>query len=378
MQPIDADSKPDPNMPGREAMFDFCRRRMPKMLPYLRLIYSRPELVRLAKTEGPLRFPDGTGASDDDDEPDCPFEEPDHSDPALVKFCSGSPQGKCLSTTVCVGAYHEVMHIVQKKHTTARLIGIADDMFIGAPLPDLYDVYTTKTQVQFDQLGLYEQVSKAALISPEGDLASAPAAIPGSPLSDVGVLHSFKAVGTEFGEPEACRAAISKRLTKRLAPLDVVDQIRDCESVSSTTQLRYNLLRRSAAPATGYVAKVTMPSVSRSPLQAADDRLRASWETLVQAECTPDEWRQQAWEQARRPGSFAGFDIRSGVNELDAAYSSAVLSCWAALQRHHPPPRKHLLHLPRRSPVCERSECVLRASAHHASQRSDHPRRLRP
>ena len=79
-----------------------------------------------------------------------------------------------------------------------------------------------------------------------------------------------------------------------------------------------------------------MPSVSRSPLQAADDRLRASWETLVQAECTPDEWRQQAWEQARRPGAFAGFDIRSGVTELDAAYSSAVLACWAALQRHHP------------------------------------------
>eukprot|EP00964_Phaeocystis_antarctica_P032179 scaffold18229_cov66-Phaeocystis_antarctica.AAC.3 len=124
-----------------------------------------------------------------------------------------------------------------------------------------------------------------------------------------------------------CKAAISKRLTKRLAPLDVVDKIRDSEGVSGTAQLRYNLLRQSAAPATGYVAKVIMPSISRAPLQAADDRLCASWEILVEAECTPDEWRQQAWEQARRPGAFAGFDIRSGVVELDAAYSSAVLAC---------------------------------------------------
>ena len=63
-----------------------------------------------------------------------------------------------------------------------------------------------------------------------------------------------------------------------------------------------------------------MPSISRSPLQAADHRLRVSWETLVEAECTPDEWRQQAWEQANP----AFFEIRSRVVELDSAYSSAV------------------------------------------------------
>eukprot|EP00964_Phaeocystis_antarctica_P011872 scaffold6554_cov65-Phaeocystis_antarctica.AAC.2 len=54
-------------------------------------------------------------------------------------------------------------------------------MFIGAPLPDLYDAYATKVKVQFERL-----VSKAALISPEGDLSAAPAAIPGSPHSEVG------------------------------------------------------------------------------------------------------------------------------------------------------------------------------------------------
>ena len=337
-QPYNAHGQPAPDEPGREAMFDFARRRMPAMIPCLRLVYGRPELVRLVKAEGPLRFPDGTGAEecDIDDEPLNRLSEPDRCDPSLVKFGSGSPQGKCLSTAVCVGAYHECMHDVQKKHPSARLIAIADDMFIGDALPDLYDAYATKVKVQFERLGLHEQVSKAALISPKGDLSGAPAAIPGSPHSEVGVLKSFKAVGTEFGEPEACKAAISKRLTKRLAPLDVVDQIRDSEGVSGTTQLRYNLLRRSAAPATGYIAKVTMPSISRAPLQAADDRLRASWETLVEAECTPDEWRQQAWEQARRPGAFAGFDIRSGIVELDAAYGGAVLACWPALKRHHP------------------------------------------
>ena len=81
-------------------MVDFARRRMPAML-CLPLVHGR-----LVETEGPLCFPDGTGAEeyDEDDEPLNRFNEPDRCDPSLVKFCSGSPQGKCLSTAVCVGA----------------------------------------------------------------------------------------------------------------------------------------------------------------------------------------------------------------------------------------------------------------------------------
>ena len=90
-------------------------------------------------------------------------------------------------------------------NSRTQFIAIADDMFIGDALPDLYDVYATKVRVQFERLGLHEQVSKAALISPKGDLSGAPAAIPDSPHSEVGVLKSFKAVGTEFGEPDDSR-----------------------------------------------------------------------------------------------------------------------------------------------------------------------------
>ena len=44
----------------------------------------------------------------------------------------------------------------------------------------------------------------------------------------------------------------------------------------------------------------------------------------------------QAWHQARRPGAFAGSGIRSGVTELDAAYSASVLACWHPLQQQDP------------------------------------------
>ena len=113
-QPLHEDGSPNPNAPGREAIFDFVRLRIPALLPCARLVAGRRELIRLNKTEAPLHFPDGAGAvpRDDDEEPD-PFCEPDPEDPALVKFCVGMPQGKCLSTALCIGALHEAMHVVQ-------------------------------------------------------------------------------------------------------------------------------------------------------------------------------------------------------------------------------------------------------------------------
>ena len=89
--------------------------------------------------------------------------------------------------------------------------------------------------MQCELLGLEEQVSKAALISPEGDLSDAPADIPGSPNSATGVLRCVKAVGTYFREPEACQEAIAERLNKKLAPLDIVNQIQDCEGVAAAS-----------------------------------------------------------------------------------------------------------------------------------------------
>ena len=78
---------------------------------------------------------------------------------------------------------------------------------------------------------------------------------------------------------------------------------------------------------------------------------RASWEHLVEAECTPDEWREQAWHQAGRPGAFAGFDIRSSVTQLDVAYSASVLACWR-----------------QRPAVRAQGKRILRARARHAQR----------
>ena len=111
------------------------------------------------------------------------------------------PQGKCLSRALCIGALHEAMHVVQKQHNDARIIGIADDRFLGAPPHRWSCTKPTPPKCECSAcatlLGLEEQVSKAALISPEG--ATSPTRRRTSN-SAAGVLRCFKAIGTYFGE----------------------------------------------------------------------------------------------------------------------------------------------------------------------------------
>eukprot|EP00964_Phaeocystis_antarctica_P095143 scaffold61701_cov69-Phaeocystis_antarctica.AAC.1 len=56
-QPYDAQGQPDPNRPGREAMFDFARRRMPAMLPCLCLeLRAAPSSSASSKPKGASAF----------------------------------------------------------------------------------------------------------------------------------------------------------------------------------------------------------------------------------------------------------------------------------------------------------------------------------
>ena len=59
-----------------------------------------------------------------------------------------------------------------------------------------------------------------------------------------GRVDCFKAVGTFFGDPEACKKELTLHLRKKLAPLDVIDTIVDTDCVTNTSQLRLNLIQR--------------------------------------------------------------------------------------------------------------------------------------
>ena len=75
-------------------------------------------------------------------------------------------------------------------------------------------------------------------------------------------MDCFKAVGTFFGDPEACKKELTAHLRKKLAPLDVIDTIVDTDCVTNTSQLRLNLVQRIACAKTKYIAGITPPNVA--------------------------------------------------------------------------------------------------------------------
>ena len=110
------------------------------------------------------------------------------------------------------------MHVVQKRHPTACILGLADDT-VGDDEPSKVCAwYADKADHQQKTLGLKENFTKAAIFSHAGDLDCVPAHIPGSPHSEGGTLDCFKAVGTYFGKDDACSAQVQARLAKKLAP----------------------------------------------------------------------------------------------------------------------------------------------------------------
>ena len=102
------------------------------------------------------------------------------------------------------------MHVVQKRHPTTCILGLADDT-VGDDEPSKVCAwYADKADHQQKTLGLKENFTKAAIFSHAGDLDCVPAHIPGSPHSEGGTLDCFKAVGTYFGKDDACSAQVGQ------------------------------------------------------------------------------------------------------------------------------------------------------------------------
>ena len=155
-QPVDADGEPDPAGHGREKMFGWFRSRFPELIPSLRLVLGTPSLLRLSRADGAVPLP-GTVINLDD------LTDPSPDDPRLLRSCAGGVQGRALSTLGCIGVYHEyVCHPIQKASPSALIVGLADDITINDAPKATCDVYALKLDLQRSEIGLSENLAKAA------------------------------------------------------------------------------------------------------------------------------------------------------------------------------------------------------------------------
>ena len=149
-------------------------------------------------------------------------------------------------------------------------------------------------------------------------------------------MDCFKAVGTFFGDPEACKKELTAHLRKKLAPLDVIDTIVDTDCVTNTSQLRLNLVQRIACAKTKYIAGITPPNVACDALEFAHNRIRKSFESIARADASPQALRDLAWLQAQLPTEMGGCNIDTAFSRADSDFSMSLLKNWRTLVAHNP------------------------------------------
>ena len=149
-------------------------------------------------------------------------------------------------------------------------------------------------------------------------------------------MDCFKAVGTFFGDPEACKKELTAHLRKKLAPLDVIDTIVDTDCVTNTSQLRLNLVQRIACAKTKCIAGITPPNVACEALEFAHNRIRKSFEGIARADASPQALRDLAWLQAQLPTEMGGCNIDTAFTRADSDFSMSLLKNWRTLVAHNP------------------------------------------
>ena len=226
-----------------------------------------------------------------------------------------------------------------------RLIGFADDICQNDEPSHAVAAYSGPKgllEAQKKGASVFDGVSKSLIYSPEGDLSCAPGWLRGSPAhrdkegKPTGRVDCFKAVGTFFGDPEACKKELTAHLRKKLAPLDVIDTIVDTDCVTNTSQLRLNLVQRIACAKTKYIAGITPPNVACEALEFAHNRIRKSFESIARADASPQALRDLAWLQAQLPTEMGGCNIDTAFTRADSDFSMSLLKNWRTLVAHNP------------------------------------------
>ena len=102
-----------------------------------------------------------------------------------------------------------------------RLIGFADDICQNDEPSRAVAAYSGPKgllEAQKKGASVFDGVSKSLIYSPEGDLSCTPGWLRGSPAhrdkedKPTGRVDCFKAVGTFFGDPEACKKELTAHL----------------------------------------------------------------------------------------------------------------------------------------------------------------------
>ena len=112
-----------------------------------------------------------------------------------------------------------------------RIACDADDTYIGGSADVLYAAFRDKrTRVEDPSVcDVSSHLGKIVAYSPNGDMTLASASIPGSALHPDGPCDGFKCVGIFKGSRSYVTANIVAKVTARLQPLDLIDQLRDTE-----------------------------------------------------------------------------------------------------------------------------------------------------
>ena len=276
-----------------------------------------------------MRAP-GAPPADGDGDALWPEPPPPAGDPRETNFTRsgvGGAQGRCLSTQWTVAPFNECLHRVQKRSPTTVFCGQADDYAMNDTVPQVLNAYKTKIDFQREDYGIFEQPSKAVIHTHAGNLSDTPEWLPGSPHHRGGRVHAFRAVGTFFGHDHAVISNLTDHLMAKLAPLDLVDSITDTAEITTTAQIKYNLIKRIYAKATHYIATVTPPPLATAPIAAATARLRRSWEAAIEADASPQPLRDRAWQQALLPSThFGGMDIGAAGGREEDIFAAGLLA----------------------------------------------------
>ena len=90
--------------------------------------------------------------------------DPDPDDPRLFRSCAGGVQGRSFSTLASVCTYWEEMHVVQKRHPTTCILGLADDT-VGDDEPLADHHLPKRLHTQFDGVVVSTAMQKSILVA---------------------------------------------------------------------------------------------------------------------------------------------------------------------------------------------------------------------
>jgi len=309
------------------------------------MFYAEPAAIRLIRRNGPLVRPET--AQDDEllDDDDCVEIDDDsiaRPDPRAVRSCRGGSQGCALAGLMACMPYQEVLHGVQRRHPTLRIVCLADDTYINDAPNTLYQAYQDKRDAASAEIGVQSNMDKVCAYSPCGDMAATPAHIRGSaqgprPQLDCGVLNGLEVVGAYVGDATWIAAETAKLFTEngekdKFAQLARILSISDTETMPNSSEFKYLLLRYCAAQKINYWLRCMGPTACEHAAAAADARTEHAFLQLLEARHSPDDEAHDAAVQCHLPITCGGFAIFGAVAESSAAWAASVAACWPIIQ----------------------------------------------